>query len=160
MAETTNKLKAEKEKAKEVKEEKIAEPKPATEKIRDKKKKKPSTGWLAAIREDERLPKIIGLILLLSSIYLFVALASYLFTWKTDQDKIFRFTWQDFFAGSFQVENYLGRLGAYVSHFFMYNAFGLSSFIFVGMLFVAGVNLLFRTKVFPVSNLLKERMLP
>ena len=158
MAETTNKLKTEKEKAKEVKEEKIAEPKPVTEKIRDKKKKKPSSGWFAAIREDERLPKIIGLIMLLSSLYLFVALASYLFTWKTDQDKIFRFTWQDFFAGSFQVENYLGRLGAYVSHFFMYNAFGLSSFLFVGMLFIAGVNLLFHTKVFPVSNLLKASL--
>ena len=81
MAETTNKLKAEKEKVREAKEEKIVEPKPVTEKIREKKKKKTSTGWFTAIREDERLPKIIGLILLLSSIYLFVGLASYLFTW-------------------------------------------------------------------------------
>lgn len=158
MAETTNKLKAEKEKAKDAKEEKMTEPKPVSEKVREKKKKQSSARWFDSLRSDERLPKLIGLVLLLSSLYLFVALSSYLFTWKTDQDKIFRFTWQDFFAGSFEVENYLGRLGAYLSHFFMYNAFGLSSFLFVGLLFVTGVNLLFRTRVFPVSKLWKASL--
>ncbi|MGB3074430.1 MAG: DNA translocase FtsK 4TM domain-containing protein, partial [Chitinophagales bacterium] len=70
-------------------------------------------------------------------------------------DKIFQFSWRSFFTGTFEVENYLGRLGAYVSHFFMYNAFGLTSFLFVAMLFVGGINLLFRIKVFAVSKLLK-----
>lgn len=153
MPETTNKLKSEKEKLKEVKDEKPAEPKP--DKNREKKKKKTSESWFSGIRNDERLPKLIGLVMLLSSLYLFVSLVSYLFTWKTDQDKIFQFTWSNFFAGTFEVENYLGRLGAYLSHFFMYNAFGLTSFLFVAMLFVSGVNLLFRKNVFVVSKLLK-----
>ncbi|MEO6166809.1 MAG: DNA translocase FtsK 4TM domain-containing protein, partial [Chitinophagales bacterium] len=155
MAETTNKLKAEKEKPKEIKEEKLADPKPVAEKTREKKKKKPSESWFSALRNDERLPKLTGLAMLLSSLYLFVSLVSYLFTWRTDQDKIFQFTWSNFFTGTFEVENYLGRLGAYLSHFLMYNAFGLTSFLFVAMLFVGGVNLLFRIKIFAVSKLLK-----
>lgn len=155
MAETTNKLKAEKEKLKETKEEKTAESKAVAEKPREKKKKKPSESWLTSLRNDERLPKLAGLVMLLSSLYLFVALVSYLFTWQTDQDKIFRFSWRNFFTGTFEVENYLGRLGAFVSHFFMYKAFGLTSFLFVVILFVAGINFLFRIRVFAVPKLLK-----
>ncbi|MBX7109763.1 MAG: DNA translocase FtsK [Chitinophagales bacterium] len=155
MAETTNKLKAEKEKAKETKEERVTESKAVTEKTREKKKKKQAESWFTSLRNDERLPKLAGLTMLLSSLYLFVALVSYLFTWKTDQDKIFQFSWRNFLTGTFEVENYLGRLGAYVSHFFMYNAFGLTSFLFVAVLFVAGVNLLFNIRVFAVTRLLK-----
>lgn len=159
MAESTNRLKAEKEKLKEQQAEKSAEQSTTAEITREKKKKKTaSTSWFSAARHDERLPKLAGLVLLLSSLYLFIALVSYLFTWKTDQDKIFNFSWSNFFNGTFEVENYLGRLGAYLSHFFMYNAFGISSFLFVAILFGSGINLLFRIRAFTISKLLKSSL--
>ncbi len=147
MPDTTNKLKTKKEKEEVPKEEK---PYSAP-----KRSKKSAAGWLNRIRNNERLSKIFGLIFLLLSLYLFVAFTSYLFTWKTDQDKIFQFTWSNFFAGVFIVENYLGRLGAYLSHFFIYNGFGLTSFVFVILLFVAGMNLLLQKTIFPFSHLWK-----
>src|ERR1035437_4944248 len=38
--------------------------------------------------KDERLHRVAGLALILASIYLLVAFTSFLFTWKTDQDKV------------------------------------------------------------------------
>jgi hypothetical protein len=155
MAET-NKLKSVPEKEKEIAEEKPAEPKVKELKSKEpKRKKKNSKGWFSTLRNDERVPKVAGLVLLLSALYLFVALVSYLFTWREDQDKVFQFTWGNFFTGKFEVDNYLGRLGAYLSHFFMYNGFGITSFLFAALFFAAGVNLLFRNELFPVKRLLK-----
>jgi S-DNA-T family DNA segregation ATPase FtsK/SpoIIIE len=54
---------------------------------------------------------------------------SYLFTWKTDQDQVFDFSWGLFFDQSLHVENWLGRFGAIVSNLFFYWSVGLSSFI-------------------------------
>ncbi|MBA2407478.1 MAG: DNA translocase FtsK 4TM domain-containing protein [Chitinophagales bacterium] len=147
MPETTNKLKTKKEKEEEPKEEK---PAPAA-----KKRKKTTEGWFSQIKKDERASKVLGLIFLLISLYLCVAFISYLFTWKTDQDKVFQFTWGNFFSGAFTVENYLGRLGAYLSHFFIYNGFGLTSFVFAAIVFVAGINLLLQKNVFRFSHLWK-----
>ena len=135
MPETTNKLKQGKQKDSDLKDEK-SNPEPSKEKSqgekpREKKKKKGSRSWLTRLHNDERIYKVTGLVSLLFSLYLFISLSSYLFTWKVDQDKVFQFSWSEFFKGDFRVENYLGRLGAYLSHFFMYNGFGLSSFLFV-----------------------------
>jgi S-DNA-T family DNA segregation ATPase FtsK/SpoIIIE len=80
--------------------------------------------------KDERLPKIFGLTFLLGALYLFVAIHILSFTWQTDQDKVFHFTWSTFLKGNIEVENYLGRLGAFVSHFFFYSGFGLPRLFF------------------------------
>src|SRR3954470_14800124 len=77
---------------------------------------------------DERLHKVIGLAFFLSSVFLLVAFTSFLFTWKTDQDKVMGSWWQLFFPGDevapavsgTGVENWLGKLGAVVSHLFIH----------------------------------------
>ncbi|MBA3647627.1 MAG: DNA translocase FtsK [Chitinophagales bacterium] len=151
MVDNTNKLKAVlKEPAAEKAEDKTV---PGASKRTRKKSKDPAKPWL-----DERIPKAVGLIFLLFSIYLFIALASYLFTWKQDQDKVFQFSWTNFFSQSFKVENTLGRLGAYLSHFIMYNGFGLASFLFVGFFCEGGINLLFRKKIYPVPKYAKTML--
>mgnify|MGYP001098331332 FL=1 len=43
--------------------------------------------------KDERLQKITGLSLLLFSAYLLISFTSFMFTWKTDQDKLFGSRW-------------------------------------------------------------------
>jgi len=151
MAEATNRLKSE-----QVKDEfEVAEPaeKKAPKEPRKKREKKSS--GIKSVIQDERTPKMFGLIFLLSALYLFVAFISYLFTWKADQDKVFHFTLTNFLSGDFQVQNYLGRLGAYVSHFFIYEGFGIAAFLFPTFLFAWGTNLLLRKKIFNVIQLFK-----
>src|SRR5262245_61274466 len=66
---------------------------------------------LQELARDERTWKIIGAISLLVSIFLFVSFVSYLFTWKQDQDKVFRGGFSIVFDNTVQVNNLLGKLG-------------------------------------------------
>ena len=131
------------------------------EKVDDKPAKKEKSAQLKAEKEekvdlkklakDERTWKIIGTVSLLIAIFLFIAFVSYLFTWKEDQDRAqkgvsFLFDTDDVAP----VSNLLGRLGAYASHKFIFNGFGLASFLFCTFFFVLGINLMFRRKVFSI----------
>ncbi|MBX7140580.1 MAG: DNA translocase FtsK [Chitinophagales bacterium] len=150
MAEATNRLKTEAAKDDAVMTE-TSEKKTPKE---PRKKREKKVSGLKALMQDERTPKVFGLIFLLSALYLFVAFVSYLFTWKADQDKVFHFTLSSFFTGNFEVQNYLGRLGAFVSHFFIYEGFGLTSFLFPVAFFAIGLNLLLRKNIFSIGRLL------
>ena len=104
--------------------------------------------------KDERTTKIAGAVSLLFAIFLFIAFTSYLFTWQEDQDKVQQFGVKIFSTDDVQVHNLLGVLGAYVAHIFIFNGFGLASYLFCTFFFVLGVNLLVGKKVFSlVRNL-------
>src|SRR5690606_26885765 len=87
---------------------------------------------------DERVHKVSGLFLVLASCYLLVAFTSYLFTWRIDQDLMGR-PWSEIFSPEVRVENWLGKLGALVSHRFIFRWFGLAAFLFVAWTFLIGV---------------------
>lgn len=111
------------------------------------KKKKQVT--IKSGAQDERLPKLVGLFCLFFTLYLFIAFSSYLFTWKEDMDKA---NWS-ILLSPHDMENWLGRLGAVLSHTFFYWGFGFSSFILVFLLFTTGMSLIVETplkKLFPV----------
>jgi len=91
---------------------------------------------------DERIPKVIGVISILSGVYLAIAFVSYLYTWKFDQDKVLHFSWRLLTQSDLTAENWLGRLGAIVSNAFFYWGFGLPSMIFVVLLVKLGFDLL------------------
>ena len=123
----------------------------------DPDKLKPEKEAQVTVKEvvkDERTTKIAGAVCLLLATFLFIAFTSYLFTWKEDQSEIFRTGGIKIFASDdVKINNLLGVLGAYVSHTFIYNGFGLSSYLFCTFFFVLGVNLLFGKKVFNGDNL-------
>lgn len=109
---------------------------------------------LKALARDERTWKIIGSVFLLIAVFLFISFISYLFTWKEDQ----AIAQQGFGAlldTDDQVANLLGRLGAVVSHFFIFKTFGIASFLICTFFFVVGINLLFRRKIFSIWRNLK-----
>ena len=111
--------------------------------------------------KDQRLHRVIGLALILSSIYLLVAFTSFLFTWKADQDKVLGSWWDLFFANADEtvpavqtgVDNWLGKFGAVVSHLFIHKGFGVASYFFVAFSFLAGFKILFKTSLLPLRNL-------
>ena len=109
---------------------------------------------LKALAKDERTWKIVGAFLLLISLFLFISFISYLFTWKEDMD-VAQQGLSALFNNDRSAENLLGRLGAVISGFFIFNGFGLASFLICTFFFVVGVNLLFRQRVFSIWRNLK-----
>jgi len=107
---------------------------------------------------DERIPKLFGLLLIFIAIYLTVAFVSYMFTWKIDQDRVLRFSWKLLSEDVATVDNWLGRLGAFLSNFFIYFCFGLPSFILVYFLGRLGLNRLRRAPLRPMANLFVQLM--
>ncbi len=108
-----------------------------------KRKKKLKQLSLKIGLNDERIPKLGGVILLFFAFYLFIAFFSYLFTWHIDQDKVLRFSWS-LLASNLEMANWLGRLGAIVSNIFFYWGFGLPSFLLVYVLSQFGLGLIWR----------------
>ncbi|MCO6477372.1 MAG: DNA translocase FtsK [Phaeodactylibacter sp.] len=93
---------------------------------------------------DERVPKLLGILSLFLSIYLFIAFTSYLFTWKVDQDRVLRFSWGLLLKSEMEMANWLGRLGAIISNMFFYWGFGLPSYFLIAILIVVGLVLVRR----------------
>ena len=90
-----------------------------------------------------RFKVVFGYILLFSSLVLFTSFISYIFNWKIDQSNV-----DMIFDRDVEVENILGKIGAYISHLFIYKLFGISSFILPIILFVSSYYILFNKKIF------------
>jgi DNA segregation ATPase FtsK/SpoIIIE, S-DNA-T family len=119
-----------------------------------KQEKEESIDWRSLAR-DERTWKIVGAFFLLIAIFLFISFISYLYTWKEDQPGVLNKGFSILFDDTVKVSNLLGKLGALISHFFIYKAFGLASFLVCTFFFVVGVNMLFARRVFSIWRNLK-----
>jgi len=107
-----------------------------------------------AFLADERMHKVVGLFLVLFSAYLLVAFTSYLFTWRIDQDLMSR-PWGEIFQQDVHAENWLGKLGALISHQFIYVWFGVAAFVFVFWSFLVGVRITLNTWLAPAGKALR-----
>lgn len=123
----------------------------STTKKKTRKKKKQTP--------DGRVHKIVGIMCLMLAIYLSIAFVSYMYTWKTDQDKVLQFSWEIMLQGDLSVSNWLGRLGAFVSNAFFYWGFGLPSIVFVFLLFRLGVDLIRRISLTPFLFMAKNALI-
>ena len=77
---------------------------------------------------------LFGGFLMLLGVLLFVAFSSYFFSWKVDQSNLST-------LGDRSVEstNLLRKLGAEISHFFIYEGVGIAAFIFAYLLLMSGL---------------------
>jgi DNA segregation ATPase FtsK/SpoIIIE, S-DNA-T family len=108
--------------------------------------------------DDPRTPKLLGVLLVFLSAYLFIACTSYIFTWKDDQDKVWHFSF-DLLFQDIEVANLLGRLGAIVSDFLMYTMFGLPSFFIIYLLFQYGLGIINDVPLSRFSNRFRTSMI-
>ncbi|MDX1667442.1 MAG: DNA translocase FtsK, partial [Saprospiraceae bacterium] len=104
-----------------------------------KNKKKQGQLSLRLGINDERIPKLLGILCLFLALYLFIAFTSYLFTWQIDQDRVLRFSWGLLLESDMEMANWLGRLGAIVSNMFFYWGFGLPSYILIYVFVLLGL---------------------
>jgi S-DNA-T family DNA segregation ATPase FtsK/SpoIIIE len=115
---------------------------------------------------NERLFKIIGLFFLIVSLYFMVGFTSYLFTWQDDQSYVIDANggWSNLMKTQQEltemglnqpaVQNWLGKLGALLSHQFIYEWFGVASFLFIGIFFIIGYRMLFKIKILSIKKTL------
>lgn len=107
---------------------------------------------------NERFLRVTGLFFLLFSFYLIIAFASYTQTWKADFDfsnKVFSNFSLTHFLESKTPENWVGKIGALTGYLFISEWFGVASFLFILILFIAGMRFLFRINIFPLIRTLK-----
>jgi len=118
----------------------------------DKKKKtfkNPFTRIISFFK-NKQFHHILGLFLILFSIFLSLSFSSYLSTWKAD-DTIFSRDFIDLMVdNSIKAENMMGKIGAIVANIFIKEGFGISAYFFIIFFFVAGVNLLWKKA--PISG--------
>jgi S-DNA-T family DNA segregation ATPase FtsK/SpoIIIE len=115
---------------------------------------------------DGRVIKILGLFFLVLSVFFLIAFTSYLFTWQQDQSYVSKANggWGNLFKTTKEllengvnnpmVDNWLGKFGALLSNQFIFEWFGIASFLFVFVFFIIGYRLLFKIRLFSVSKML------
>ena len=84
---------------------------------------------------------LFGSFLLIISFLLFISLLSYFFTWEYDQSNI-----NKILDRNIDSKNVLKKIGAEISHIFIYEGFGASSLIFSLLLSITGLSLFFEFK--------------
>lgn len=103
----------------------------------------------------DKTRKVVGAFLLLFGIFYTLAFVSYFFTWVLDQNNVIG---KSFFSYIFdsdivEVENWLGKLGAWISHYFIYRWFGISTIVLSVISLALGIRLLLKISVFDLKKL-------
>lgn len=100
---------------------------------------------------DERVKTSFGIFLVFTSLYIFLAFISYLFTWEADQSA----EWITIWSGSeIEVDNWAGKMGARIAKQFMFNWFGIPSLVFPFLLFIIGMRLM-NIRLLPLRKTLR-----
>ena len=120
---------------------------PAKKSSKSKKSGKSKKGSSVFSKIDtQKLATILGTFFLLFSVFLFLSCVSYLFTWQQDQDKLINASFFDFIfnQSDVEVQNWLGKFGAWMSHMLIYNLFGITSIGLCFLMFLFGFKILFK----------------
>ncbi len=80
---------------------------------------------------------VLGSFLVITGLLLFIAFVSFLFTGEADQSALTDFTSRDV-----KTQNWLSKSGAWLGDLFIQRGFGVSSFIFSGLIFLSGIYIL------------------
>ncbi|MGL1888847.1 MAG: DNA translocase FtsK [Reichenbachiella sp.] len=126
-----------------------------TFKSQQKEKKKfslPEFDFSVEFLNDRRLHLSLGFLALISSLFLLTAFMSYLFTGKADQSIIGHVVETGMRSSGQEAENWLGLIGAYTSHFFIYQYFGIASFLIPPFLFLVGYKTVFNRVILPIKK--------
>lgn len=99
-------------------------------------------GKVTAFFKNETIHFVLGLILVIFSVYLLLAFSSFFFTGAADQSIIDSGNAQELAATNNGVKNYAGSRGAQLASYLINDCFGVSSFFILIFLAVAGLKLM------------------
>jgi len=101
---------------------------------------------------DPRLVLATGFFLIITSLYLFIAFLSYLFTGKADQSVVEALTSSGVIDWGKEAKNWLGLGGAWISHVFIFRYLGISAFFIPPLLFLGGLKLVSKREPVPIFS--------
>lgn len=114
-----------------------------------KKTKKAKKGFQKPKMTISKKHKILlGIFLFLFAIGLLMAFISFLFTWQSDQSLV-----NSVLESNEKPENWLSKFGATVSHFFIYDGFGIAVFNLPFMIALTGLKLFLDLKKIKLRNI-------
>ncbi|MCU0451761.1 MAG: DNA translocase FtsK [Bernardetiaceae bacterium] len=118
-----------------------------------KKHKTSKINWLAwlDLLTDKRTRTSLGLLLMAVSVAMLLSFVSYFYTGQADQSLVEG-------SGSLpgeRAQNWLGRVGATLSYYFVFRWFGVSAFLLVPLVFNAGYRVVANRELFPQWQIAK-----
>jgi S-DNA-T family DNA segregation ATPase FtsK/SpoIIIE len=90
----------------------------------------------SSLKIGRRQKFVVGILLIFFSLALLLSFISYFITGNADQSAVSQLA-----NRSLNIENWLGKIGAYLADFFLYQGFGVTSFLLVRVLFLVGAYL-------------------
>ncbi len=109
--------------------------------LKEKKRTGRSFKFRVDFFNDRRFQLSFGFFLLVVSVFLLTAFISYLFTGKADQSVVESIEATGIRESGLEADNWLGMIGAMVSHYFIFRWFGISAFFIPPLLFIFGFRL-------------------
>tara|TARA_A100000164_G_scaffold31177_1_gene24069 strand:- start:124 stop:2439 length:2316 start_codon:yes stop_codon:yes gene_type:complete len=100
-----------------------------------KQQKKSTTTTPASIKLKRRRHVLFGAFLIIVALLLFLAIISYFTNWQDDFSTIENFT-----NPEVESQNILKKLGAYISHFLVYQLFGIGAFLLTYLMLITGLS--------------------
>ncbi len=99
----------------------------------------------------------LGIFLMMSGIFICLAIISYCFTWSTDQDSLISAsgTWNFLLHDRTQIANWGGRLGAVLSHILVYKGAGIASMAIGLAIAGIGLHLIYGKRVTPLLRYMR-----
>lgn len=104
---------------------------------KDSKNKSGETDLKKSFVFNKRYKLLFGILLVIIAVALFFSFVSYYINWQEDQSAV-----NVLGDRKANVQNWLGKIGATISHFFLFKGFGIASFLFVRLLFITGIYLI------------------
>ncbi len=95
-----------------------------------------------AFLKTKQTQTILGFFLLFFALFLSIAFISFFFNWQEDQSTLAKLG-----DKTVKSSNLLGKIGANLSHFFIYKGFGIGAFVIAFQIFITGLYVLFQRKL-------------
>ena len=122
------------------------------EKEKKSKGSKSKVNFNFSFLKDPRFKLAIGFFMMIASVYLFLALLSYLFTGKADQSVVEAVGGEPLLESGKEASNWLGLYGAMTSHLFIKHWFGIAAFFIPPLLFLIGFKIVFNRQLLPLLS--------
>ncbi|HZY82955.1 MAG TPA: DNA translocase FtsK 4TM domain-containing protein [Cyclobacteriaceae bacterium] len=122
------------------------------EKEKKSRSSKSTSKFSFAFLKDPRFKLATGFFLIITSLFLFVAFVSYLFTGKADQSVIESFEVSGIIESGRETDNWLGLYGALTAHYLIFRWLGISAFAIPPLLFLVGFRMVFKRELLPIFS--------
>ncbi|RTQ52469.1 DNA translocase FtsK [Hymenobacter gummosus] len=124
---------------------------PVAPKTPRKPLKLPSFGGALNFLQDRRFQLFAGFFFLIFSLFLTIAFFSYLFTGHADQSVVEGMEQTSVKEAGQESSNWLGLMGAWLSHKLIQQGFGIAAFALIPVAFAAGYKIVFRRQEVSLS---------